>query len=393
LTELTINKDATEIIDAGDNIDITLSIGNFTGQDLTGVTITDAVPVGTTPDLDLLPSNARYNDAENTITFDIGAMSQLEEQTLQYQLITDPDQASTPIYFDDFEQEQTMIPTSLLGSTNWSNKIDTDGNIWNIEASIGVFDQTIETAQSIDLSNFIQPVVSFRHSYETELFFAGGDIEISTNGGNEWVSIESDKFIINAYNDAVIYKSAGLKGFTGSSDGFVISTIDLSEYINQSVDIRFRYTSILDGGKADLSTPRIGWTISNIEFFDLNQHNGIEACINSNEGFLACDRANTLIKADEGSSVNDENIVQYNFSVTPNPGHDFIYVNMESNDLTEGILKLLTLDGRIITITQIRFNNAQQSIRVNTNDVPSGFYFIEFTSDNLRISDKVIINH
>jgi len=92
--------------------------------------------------------------------------------------------------------------------------------------------------------------------------------------------------IRNGYPSFVQYTTfiiPELEAFTGDSDGWIPTYVDLSAYQNESVYLRFNFATS-DGG-----VPAGGgfWFIDDVELLDLFSYNG-EACARSAEGDEAC---------------------------------------------------------------------------------------------------------
>lgn len=96
--------------------------------------------------------------------------------------------------------------------------------------------------------------LSFDHRYLLETWWDYAVIEISENGGQTWENY-IDLFTSNGYNG----NSRGGFAFTGSSNGYIRSVMDLSRYLGKTIKIRF----ILD---SDASVAQLGWYIDNVSF-------------------------------------------------------------------------------------------------------------------------------
>ncbi len=113
-------------------------------------------------------------------------------------------------------------------------------------------------------------VLSFYHYFNTEAGYDGGMIDVSTDGGNSWIST-APLFISNGYNGVIYsfnptdtsYGTTPMPAFTGGSkdSGFVHSFIDLSSFSGKKLKLRFRmYT--------DLGTAYDGWYVDDITMTD-----------------------------------------------------------------------------------------------------------------------------
>jgi uncharacterized repeat protein (TIGR01451 family) len=104
--------------------------------------------------------------------------------------------------------------------------------------------------------------LSFWHYHALESTYDGGVVEISTTNGASWVDLAS-RFTEYPYNGTIStqYSSpiGGRRAFTGNISGgaFRQSRIDLSDFANQNVRIRFRMAT-------DNSTGAEGWYIDDV---------------------------------------------------------------------------------------------------------------------------------
>ncbi len=103
-----------------------------------------------------------------------------------------------------------------------------------------------------DLRSGAPAVLSFWHWYEIEHLWDWGYVSVSTDGGASWTALGADG---TTANDP-IGTSVG-PGFTGRSDGWVRTEVDLGAYAGQRVHVRFEY--VTDDGRNGA-----GWCIDDI---------------------------------------------------------------------------------------------------------------------------------
>jgi len=142
--------------------------------------------------------------------------------------------------------------TAYSGSNCWGTNLDGD-----------YFDDDDATLDStvIDLNYFVAPELSFWHWYNTENYYDGGNVKISTDGGITWTLLGS--FNDPYPEDAASTANAGIPGepcFSNSNGAWEKVTFDLSSYINEQVIIRWHFGS-------DGSAIRSGWFIDDIEVY------------------------------------------------------------------------------------------------------------------------------
>jgi immune inhibitor A len=113
------------------------------------------------------------------------------------------------------------------------------------------------------------PILTIVTNYDTEDFWDYGFVQISTDGGSwdsTWTSL-ANSYTTSDYDPAAISTAVeNLPGLTGSSNGQVMMTFDLSAYAGQTVHIGFRYVT-------DWATFYDGWylysaDVNGVSFFD-----------------------------------------------------------------------------------------------------------------------------
>jgi len=103
----------------------------------------------------------------------------------------------------------------------------------------------------------------FKHWYEIEEGWDGGNVKISTDGGNTWQLITPDggyPYTISTYNPCI----PGEEGYSGNSMGWEPAVFNLSAYANQTIMIRWEFGS-------DESFTYQGWYIDDVEILNATQ--------------------------------------------------------------------------------------------------------------------------
>ncbi|RKX20682.1 MAG: hypothetical protein DRP26_01180 [Candidatus Zixiibacteriota bacterium] len=94
--------------------------------------------------------------------------------------------------------------------------------------------------------------LEFYHWYDIENGWDGGNVSISTDDGNSWTLISPD----GGYPDHDIY-ALNEPGYTGSSNGWIHASFDISVYYNHNVMFRWRFGS-------DYHVNKAGWYIDDV---------------------------------------------------------------------------------------------------------------------------------
>ncbi|HFD39136.1 MAG TPA: VWA domain-containing protein [Anaerolineae bacterium] len=173
------------------------------------------------------------NDMVGVVSFD-----DIVETNFPLTLITDPN-ATPPVFSDDMESGtghwNAETPWALTTATAHSAS-----HAWTDSPS-GDYDNnrntSLRTANSILVpTNVDTPVLSFWQQYDLESNYDYGHVEVSTDGGANWTTLQS---------------------YTGDSNGWQQAEIDLSAYKGQHILLRFRlYT--------DSNVTRDGWYLDDI---------------------------------------------------------------------------------------------------------------------------------
>lgn len=101
--------------------------------------------------------------------------------------------------------------------------------------------------------------LTFDTMYEIEEFWDFGFVQVSTDGGVTWTSLENEYTTTEHDPSAHPKVVENLPGLTGSSGGWVTMSFDLSAYAGQDILIGFRYVT-------DWASNEAGWFIDNIYY-------------------------------------------------------------------------------------------------------------------------------
>jgi len=109
-----------------------------------------------------------------------------------------------------------------------------------------------------DLTGISDATLEFDHLLAIEEAWDYGFVQVSTDGGNTWVSLENENTSFDFENWSE-YPEIGeqLPGFTGYYEGWRHETFNLSQYAGRRIHIAFRYMT--DGAYNDP-----GWFVDNI---------------------------------------------------------------------------------------------------------------------------------
>jgi hypothetical protein len=232
---------------------------------------------------------------------------------------------SSFIFSDDVEDgEDAWDVAAGTGTANWSvvsTNSYSGSSAWYARNVTSSSDQRLILVEPLVLDG--PATLRFRHSYQTESTWDGGVVEVSVNGGS-WMDLGS-RMIRNGYSGSIRSSAtgnplAGRQAFTGSSNGWVLTEIDLSSYAGSQVAFRFRM-----GTDSSIGYPTYeGWYVDDIEVVNEVTLTA-EACASTTEQGLGCASATSLVLA----ALDDVPLITHAFedvSLALSPG--------ESDELT-----------------------------------------------------------
>ncbi|MEN0045932.1 MAG: M36 family metallopeptidase, partial [Bacteroidota bacterium] len=393
IKELKIEKHVSPIIRGGDLIEVQLLVINDKDSMMAEVDFYDIIPERTSFDQFTNVPEGVVSSVENgQVQFRTLNMASGDSIMVSYQLDTDASNYSVQQFFDDME----------AGDANWDFfPLDEEAFlIWEIVEDFGVDGSSAwvvgssgEVAQD-QIFQFIepfevtgeQPVMRFTHRYDTEWGFDGGILQITTDG-NTWETLE-DNFFRNGYETRLAYNTISiprLQAFAGDSDGFQTSYLDLSEYIGETVNIRFRFAS-------DAAEDSQGWFVDDIELLDLVNYNS-EACVTSNEGDMNCvvaEERGTLV--DTQLPVSTEEVESKEvMKLFPNPAADFAHLTFESAANATIELKVVGVDGKLYQQQAQRVQAGYNYIPLDLKNLNAGFYFVQIEGTFGIYVEKLVI--
>jgi extracellular elastinolytic metalloproteinase len=403
IAELKIKKEVTDLVNAGDDIDISIEVINHRDETLTGVTVTDEIPNGTTyVDGSCSLGAAAVTVSGNTISFDLGTMEYLDELTFTYQLATDPDNYSVTSFIEDVEDVDPsfwfplVLPPVIDAPNVWAVSVDnayTGMSSWYVENVETESHQVLQGGQPSLQTTVVgtNPVMRFYHSYNTEPAADGGVFQVSTDGGVIWNNI-GDKIFRGEYDGVIQYATfviPNFRTFFGDSEGWISTYVDLSDYAGQDVVLRWNFatddnTAPLDGGF---------WYVDDIEIMDMVNYD-TEACVTSDQGDEACDSApgrGTVIESQMSVGVNDPTSTVA-MSIFPNPTDDQVNLSITSQDNQNVVLSIVTLDGKEVLAKNVQTSTLTQTFTIDVSALPAGFYFVKASTNKDVVIEKIVIN-
>lgn len=388
--EMYLTKSVSPVVERGEEIEVTLELTNYSGEEQDAASITDVIPEGCT----YVAGSASMDPASvstEEVNFNLPVLGMGESITVTYKVLTPSGKASLWIEEQDFNESTVTnewFSGSLEGNTpfSWIDDIgvDASGGFF-IENTAVENDHYILNFQGHEISGD-NPVLRFTHRYNTEPGADGGIVEISSDGALTFEDA-SELMFRAPYRGKLAYTTFAIvnqRGFWGDSEDWVTTYIDMSPYIGaQDLLIRFRFGS-------DASVGGEGWSIDDFHIFD-GLFYDTEATVNYGNGLSNTVRAEgrgTIVQPDASVKTEDLVLRPNVLQVFPNPAKENIHIIVPM-DNEKGQYKITDLQGRVVSVGNIaQGENAHQIPVTNMN---SGIYFIELIQQNTLYTGKVII--
>ncbi|NBC06891.1 MAG: DUF11 domain-containing protein [Bacteroidetes bacterium] len=395
IRELKIEKSVTEFIQPGDDIEVTLTITNHKGDSVTNVIVEDLLPEGTSFITGSEQGAAAIVDG-NTVRFELGDIPNDESIVISYQVGSDEQLFSITQLFDDVENNGDLWFFDNVNSVGIDIWEQTELDAFSGEKSWYVPNVEEENDQVLFLREPIevvgeQPVLRFTHRFDTESRLDGGFLEYSTDEGENWLVL-SDQLFRDGYVGPLAYNTVpipNLQAFSGDSDDWITTYVDLSQFAGETVNFRFRFASDLEAIPNSINP---GWYVDDIEIMDMVNYD-TEACVMSNQGDMACDRAperGTIVDSATPNSVSDP-LPTGAVEVFPNPASSLLNVALDLQASNAATIDLFSMDGRLMQSTRVDLNGTPQIVPFNVSQLPAGMYMVKVQAGSRTSVEKVVL--
>lgn len=387
-----------DVVDPGESLDIVMNIVNDKGVVTEEVTLTESISPGTTVSN---ISNGGEVVGDN-IVWELGTMEPLDAFELTYTLTTDPNVRSRTQFFDNLESPGSWIPISdaptnpdlvenffELGSENFGLGTFSGNNAYFIS------DIPLESRENLFLAEEIQvtgenPGLRFFHNYDTEAGADGVLLQVSTDDGLTFQDISTEEFIKNAYPRALQFGTfvlPFLDAFSGNSDGWIDSWVDLAQYQGQTIFVRFRFGS-------DDNTEGLGYAMDNFEVLNIEKFNTTATLTSADpEDFeeLILPDGGVKINSDGVVAVDDVNNPSLGFNIYPNPATETVNLSINNLSARDAQLSVFNYSGQLIEERNINLSAGTQTEQVNVTNYPTGFYFFRLTTERGVATEKIMV--
>lgn len=395
IEELKITKTASELVDAGENIEYALQVINHIPGTAEGVVLTDDLA----PGLSYVPGSASVEPTSingSLLVWELGDMAYEQEINITYEASTPDDVYSLRFLYEDVEgsvsSSWAAAPIGAEAPNLWapSDLFAYTGNkSFFVENIASESNQSLLWLEEINVTGN-RPALRFYHRFETEPGADAGLVEVSTDFSASWDRLD-DKFIRGGYVGPVTYTTfttPNLNGFWGNSEGWTASYIDLSEYAGQELLIRFRFGT-------DESVGVFGWFVDDIEYMDLVNYNSA-ACVSSAQSPEKCASApfeGTFVESKTPQVSTDELApVGLPIRLFPNPATDLVNLGVSLQQAGELQIRISSIDGQILSSRKAKHFGGDQIVPIPVADLAAGMYLVEVSSPEGRATAKLVID-
>lgn len=383
----------------GDQLQYNVRVSNITPSALPNVIVTAQIPNGTIYVPGSASESATLNG--NTLTFAPIALSLLASKDLSFKVMVTNTQTTNFTFFDNVEAgdgnwfaDNALLPVGNLpvlpGWEIVSSRAYSGTNSWFMPDPDQFAYTTLQLSSAYNVT--ANTKFSFRHFFDMEAGFDGGVIEISTDEV-QWEDL--GEFITkNPYNNFIPLTSpvlgvpvptASLLGsdvfcYSGRSNRFILTEVDLSSFAGESVFIRYRFGS-------DVATAADGWYIDDIGYYEGNPV-FVRGIVSAQSGTTpaASDTVETYVISGT-SSVNSK--INKNISITsfPNPSNGEFTLNISEPMRSDYTIEITNVFGQTVKT----FNASQGTTQLALQDLPKGVYQLLVRSKSGINSHKIII--
>ncbi|MFD2245513.1 T9SS-dependent M36 family metallopeptidase [Pontibacter ruber] len=374
----------------GEVLTYNISVKNETASSVNGVSITNPLPEGT---VFVQESTADAPKLSNgVVTFKSVKMTQGETINRTFKVRVNKGSGTTVYFQDDMENGGGKWKTSHgLGLSDWqlSTKNPFSGTTsWFAVDPDAYSDQYLVTAQPVTIGE--NALLRFWHSFATEAGFDGGVVEISTNSGLTWSNLGS-KMIQNGYNGEIPLANASTivgPAFTGGSNGYIQTIVDLSSYKGQKALIRFRMGS-------DVLTGATGWYVDNVDVVSNPVSVINTAYVTSRFGGDAQATVETLVLKNASLSQSLTSAVlapeQASAILYPNPAQDRIHLKLAKPATGPVMITVTNAFGQQLMQKQLTAEEAGTGTDLSLDGLSSGVYFFTIRAGDKTETHKVIV--
>jgi uncharacterized repeat protein (TIGR01451 family) len=376
LYSLVIEKTAIPVSINDKELRYTISVANLTSSVVTDIIIRDTLDA----DVELVESSMScdYTLTGSVLSFELDSISAGDSFKCSYTVIPKFLSVSKLLMEDDIENgEGDWRIENQLGINGWrivSTNPLSGTKSWFVANAEESSDYYLE--HSFDLTETISPMLSFSHFINSEDTWDGGVVEVREEGGS-WIDAAS-LFTQNGYTKQIQENPqsaiSGRASFTGNSARYIESIIDLSNYADKVVEVRFRFAT--DGAQGGA-----GWFIDDVKLVDavllVNK-------VTASYGIDGQNSASVSTRIEGGGIVNSSsNLALSGLTVYPNPTRDKLFIRTQEHSPFSYLL--CTIAGK-----ELLKGESESFTYLSVYDLTSGLYILTVKKNGKQATFKVI---
>jgi uncharacterized repeat protein (TIGR01451 family) len=375
-----LSKTVTPNAKAGDTITIRLKIINHKDETVTGLTLNDEIPTGTT----FVSASSVVLLTGSTIQFALDSLRKGDSLELSYRLRTSPTLKSVAQLSENFEGSTLKFESTRIGTgTNQWVLIDSSKNSGTyamLARGNTTSEQVLTLSQPFTISG-TQPILRFFHRYSTEGGNDSGVLEAFEQGDTGWVDLSPKMFRNAAPSPTYLTFPLKMKAFWGESNGFISTYVDLSSYSGKTIQIRYRF-------KSNATTASLGWIVDDVLFMDMFNYRST-ARLTSRQGDVVTAEPlgrGTIIEPD--LTIGTKEIIgNLAVSIYPNPVKDVLNIAFDKPVLSATI-RLLNVESKVLRVQKIE--NTATIPPLSMVGLPAGLYFLKIETPEGQAIRKVV---
>ena len=392
-----------DVVNQGESLDIMISVTNAKTETVTEVTVTETIYPGTSVSN---ISNGGQVSGDN-IVWELDTMEQFDAVELTYTLTTDPNLISRTQFIDNFESAGSWLAISDAPSDpdlteNLFSLGSNNGGLGTFSGNAAYFINNIdvESRENLFLGEEIEvtgnnPGLRFFHNFDTEAGADGVLLQVSTDGAETFRDITSDQFIKNTYPSPLAFGTfvlPFLEAFSGDSEGWIDTWVDLSQFQGQTIFVRFRFGS--DANNTS-NLDAVGYAVDNFEVLDIVRFNTTATVTTAENDLLelVLPEGGIKINSDGVVAVDDVNNPSLGFNIYPNPATETVNLSINNLSAKDAQLSVFNYSGQLIEERSINLSAGAQTERVNVSNYPTGFYFFQLTTERGVATEKIMVGN
>lgn len=388
LDKIDMKKEMTKEVDPGGDITVNLNLKSYKLATAKNIVVTDIVPEHTSY---VSGSGGEYSNG--VVTFKLDSLQSSAAHTFSYKVKADAGYHSTLLYQEGFEREFEFPDgdwfTNLVSGEVFFEFLEGKGengsNIYSISSLQGEYKTSFQKESPVTIAGE-NPYLVLAHRYNTQGSIDGGNIRYSEDG--EIWSTYDQEVVRGKYPGKIAYASftiPNLPGFSGNSNGWVHSFVDVKAQDTKELHFSFFY------GASDGVATFDSWDIDNLELVDAKFVNS-EACITVDGGAEECmtaEELGTYIRHDGSVSTKklENDIVS---AIYPNPGNGSLNISWKQMPGQEIDIRVIDATGKIVAKAKRQSTSEVNLANVNLSALPDGVYFVQLMSNGGTATHKYI---